>query len=194
MKKIFLGVMMAFIIAGCNSSSEKNTAATKTKNLPPQQQTKQPIADLYTMPPLTDTGQQYFQVRVWKNDSLLAGYEGDWPIAAYADNNFNLQMAASERMLKISHFLVLYFNSPGAGTFPIVPSGNEKGKPTLIFTPEKEGSYGIGISAEEGTVNISAYSEKKLSGTIEAKGKDENGNEVLIKANFINIKNNNLSE
>jgi hypothetical protein len=124
----------------------------------------------------------------------MATYEGNWPIAEFTGDYCTIQMPASKRMLKISNYLVLYFRGITKGTFPIVSSGSEKGKPTLIYTPEKDGAYGVGVGANEGSVEIGKYSEKSLSGKLNAKGVDENGQEIIIKAEFINIRNNNLGD
>jgi hypothetical protein len=103
-------------------------------------------------------------------------------------------MPASPRMLKTSDFLVLYFRGVTPGTFPIAPSGSEKGKPTLIFTPVVDGNYGVGVGATEGKVTITKYSANSVTGSIDAKGKDTDGNEITIKASFMNVKNNDLDK
>jgi hypothetical protein len=191
MKYIINILMLASIsVAACKTGGSKTDQKTVNDSIAVQQPKTTTLAteENLLMPPLKDTGQQYFHVRVWKKDSVIADYGGEWAYVSIAGNNFNMQMAGSKQLLKISHLLVLYFNSPAVGTFPIVPSGNEKGKPTLIFTPVIDDNYGLAIAPGEGKVDISAYTDKTLSGSIEAKGKDENGDEVIIKAAFINIK------
>jgi hypothetical protein len=143
---------------------------------------------------ITDTGQQYFKITVTKNNQPYCTYEGDFPIAMFDETNFNIQFPASKRMLKISHFLVLYFKGIAVGIFAIAPSGSEKGKPTIIFTPEKDGAYGIGVSMLSGNVTITKYSTQAVSGNLNAEGKDTDGNSINVTAAFINVKNNNLNQ
>ena len=112
------------------------------------------------------------------------------PKGLQSGKNMSIQFPASKRMLKISHGMIMYFNSPSAGTFQIAPSGNEKEKPVIIFTPEIEGAYGIATSAASGTVTITKFADAQISGNIEATGKDEKGNTIVIQAAFINVKNN----
>jgi hypothetical protein len=146
------------------------------------------------IPVINDSGQQYFRIVVQKNDKLFAAYEGDFPIGFFDGDNFTLELPASKKMLKISHLLVLYFNGITTGTFPVAASGNEKGKPTMVFTPEQDGNYGISVSPDEGEVIITKYSAKTVSGRITSKGKDIDGNSITIQAEFINVKNNNLDQ
>lgn len=146
------------------------------------------------LPAIIDSGKPYFKVAVYKNNRPFASYEGDWAIALSTGDIFNIQFAASKRALKTSHLLILYFNGASTGTFPVVAYGNEKGKPTLIFTPEVNGTYGVGMSLQTGSVVISKYSNKIVSGTIDAEGKNENGEVVKIKAAFVNVKNNSVEE
>jgi hypothetical protein len=112
----------------------------------------------------------------------------------FDEANFNIEFPASKRMLKISHSLVLYFKGIEMGTFAIAPSGSEKGKPTIIFTPEKDGAYGIGVSMLSGNVTITKYSTQAVSGNLNAEGKDTDGNSINVTAAFINVKNNNLNQ
>lgn len=171
----------------CKSSAKKQVPAVivqQTKEI-----VKAVVEDSTSAAALKDTGQQYFTVTVFKDNKPYIHYEGDFPAATFDGDNFALQLAASKRMLAISHLLVLYFNGISKGVFPIVPDGNEKGKPTMIFTPEKDGNYGLNISADTGSVTITSYTPKSVSGKCEAKAKDSDGNEILIKAEFINVKN-----
>lgn len=196
-QQIIITCILSGLLFSCTSPDKKSHNIKAATN--PTADTivaNQKSVDEATIPPLViaDSGQQYFKVAVTKNNLPLAQYEGDFPIPLFADNLFTLQLPANKRMLKISHLLVLYFNSPAEGTFPIAPSGNVKGKPTLIFTPVTDGSYGIGIAADTGTVVITDYSEKTLSGSINATGKDTDGNKINIQAAFINLKNNDLNK
>ena len=195
LQRISITCFLAALLLSCNSKDKKSTTVENGSN--PTKDTitvKERTDENITTTPLiiNDTGQQYFKVVVTKNNQILAEYEGDFAIPLFSENLFNLQMPANKRMLKISHFLVLYFNSPAVGSFPIAPSGNEKGKPTLIFTPEVDGNYGIGISADSGTVVFTKFSDKTLSGSIDASGKDTEGKKIHIRAAFINLKNNSL--
>jgi hypothetical protein len=188
--KYIIYITLFFYIISCNNN-------TKQVNQAKVDSTTAKIAastTTFDIPTIIDSGKAFFKVNIYKSNKLFTTYEGNWAIAAFDGDNFNIQFSASQRMLKIAHYLVLYFNGAAMGTFPVVASGNEKGKPTLIFTPEVNGNYGIGISADTGIVNITKYSQQTVSGTIDAKGKDENGEEIIIKTAFVNIKNNNLEQ
>jgi hypothetical protein len=151
---------------------------------------EKPAPLIPTMAALPDSGKPFFRVAVYKAGKLFTQYEGDWAIALQSGKLMSIQFPASRRMLKISHGMIMYFNSPSVGTFPVVFSGNEKAKPVVIFTPEVDGAYGIGVSAATGTVNITSYEPNNLAGTIEAEGKDEKGNTLNLQAAFIHVKNN----
>lgn len=182
---------MLLVNTGCNNVEKKETPAVAvelTKEKP------KPVVEVPDAKVLKDTGQQYFTVAVLKNNQPYINYEGDFPTGTFDADNFTLQLPASKRMLSISHLLVLYFNGIDKGIFPLVNGGNEKGKPVLILTPEQEGNYGLNISADTGAVTITSYSPKSASGKITAKGKDAEGNEILIKAEFINVKNIDLNQ
>ncbi len=191
-KTNFFLLIATCCILSCNQNNKRGAAEkividTNTKNKVNLIVTEQPLV-------IADSGQQYFKVTVTKNNQPYIQYEGDFPIAMFDEANFNIQFPASKRMLKISHFLVLYFKGIAVGSFPVAPSGNEKGKPTIIFTPEKDGAYGIGVSMLSGTVSITKYSKQAVSGNIDAEGKDTDGNTIHIKASFINVKNNDLNK
>lgn len=192
-KRLHMKLFAAYCIAisvtafGCKSSAKKQEPAVIVQQ--PNEKVNPVVKDSTSAATVKDTGQQYFTVTVLKNNRPYINYEGDFPAATFDGGNFTLQLAASKRMLAISHLLVLYFNGVSKGFFPIVPDGNEKGKPTMIFTPEKDGNYGLNISAETGSVTITNYAPKSVSGKCEAKAKDSDGNEILIKAEFINVKN-----
>jgi hypothetical protein len=162
-----------------NSSTTKAIDTTKTKT-----------STIPSLGELPDNGKPFFKVAVYKNNEPFAQYEGDWAIALQSGKLLSIQFPASKRMLKISHGMIMYFNSPSEGSFQIVPSGNEKEKPVIIFTPEIDGAYGIAVSAASGTVNLSKFLNEQISGNIDAVGKDEKGNSIIIKASFINVKNN----
>jgi hypothetical protein len=184
-------VTISIAAFGCKSSAKEPEPAVIVQQ--PKEEVKKVVEDSIAVSALKDTGQQYFTVTVLKNNQPYIHYEGDFPAATFDGDNFTLQLAASKRILAVSHLLVLYFNGIAKGVFSIVADGNEKGKPSLIFTPEKDGNYGSGISADSGTVTITDYSPKSASGKITGKGKDEEGNEIFIKAEFINVKNLNLN-
>lgn len=195
MKPLLALAAIIFFISCKNNSSKNNekpkdsisTAPVAKKDTPSVVQTPE-----ITMP--ADSGKPYFKVAVYKNDQPYKSYEGNFPIATFLGDYLTLQMPASPRMLKTSDYLVLYFKGITTGTFPIAPSGSEKGKPTLIFTPEIDGSYGIGVGANEGQVTITKYSARFVTGSIEAKGKDTDGNIIIMKASFMNVKNNDLDK
>ena len=191
MKKNILWYLLVFLIAACNNTNQNKTAEKNTLKDTTQTAiaTKINTEDVLQ---IKDTAQQYFKVAILKNNQLYINYEGDFPLGIYAGKNFNLQFPASKKMMKISHYLVVYFKEPEVGTFPIVASGNEKGKPTLIFTPEVDGSYGIGVAATEGQVTITKYTATSVSGNLTAKGKDTDGNKIEIKAVFQHVSNNNV--
>lgn len=190
----FSGVFILYVfIISCNQNANTpadNQKATKDSNISINK-IVEPTAKI--IPPLSaipDSGKPYFKIMVYRNKEVLTQYEGDWAIPIQAGKLITIQFSASRQLSKIANFLVLYFNSPSHGSFPVVQSGNEKEKPTIIFTPETDGAYGIGISASSGTVNISKYTGAQISGSIEAVGKDTNGNEITIQAAFVNLDNN----
>ncbi len=191
--------LLAFIIIpGLLATSCKEKAATgpatdqKPKDTARQAEAAkpQPTSSIPPMAAIPDSGKPFFKVAVYKNNKLFVQYEGDWAIALQAGKNMNIQFPASKRMLKIDHGMILYFNSPSEGSFQIAPSGNEREKPVVIFSPEADGAYGIGVSAQSGTVNLTKFSGGQISGNIEAVGKDEKGDAITIQAAFVNIKNN----
>lgn len=182
------------LFLSCNNNGSKNNEKPKDtlSATTTEKTTAPPINQIPEIIMPADSGKPYFKVAIYKNVQPFKSYEGNFAIASFSGDYLTLQMPASPRMLKISDFLVLYFRGVTPGTFPIVPSGSERGKPTLIFTPETDGSYGVGVSAAEGQVTITKYSVKSVSGSIEAKGKDTDGNDIIMKASFMNIKNNDL--
>jgi hypothetical protein len=195
MKRLLVPASIILILSCHNNTSKtnektKDSAATTTTEKPATPPVVQ-IPEL-TMP--ADSGKPYFKVAIYKNGQPFKSYEGNFSTALFSGDYFTLEMPASPRMLKISDFLVLYFKGITTGTFPIAPSGSEKGKPTLIFTPVIDGSYGVGIGATEGQVTITKYSGKSVTGTIDAKGKDTDGSEIIFKAAFMNAKNNDLEK
>lgn len=197
LKPVLVYFSFALILTGCKE--QENKPQTSKSETIATDSTKTIISagsdmTVPALPAVTDSGKPYFKVAVYKNNRPLVSYEGDWAIAISNGNNFNIQFASSKRALKISDLLILYFNGASTGTFPLVAYGNEKGKPTLIFTPELNGSYGIGVSAFTGSVVISKYSTEAVSGTIDAEGKNENGEVVQVKAAFVNVRNNNVGE
>jgi hypothetical protein len=194
MKILFPIALIILFSFSCKQKQQENENK-ENKQTPVQvQPIKEPDTVIPSLTPLQDSGQQYFRIAVQKNNQPLAAYEGDFPIGFSDGDNFTLELAASKRMLKISHLLVLYFNGITTGTFPVAASGNEKGKPTMVFTPEKDGNYGISVSPDEGEVIITKYSAKTVSGKFTSKGKDMDGNSITIQAEFINVKNNNLEQ
>jgi hypothetical protein len=162
----------------------KDTAAGTAAVKPQTESSIPPLAELQ------DNGKPFFKVAVYKQNKPFVAYEGDWAIVLQAGKNMNIQFSASKHLMKLTHGMTLYFNSPSEGSFPIAPSGNEKGKPVVIFTPEEDGAVGLAVSPSSGTVKITKYSNSLISGTIEASGKDVNGAAVFIQAAFINLKNN----
>jgi hypothetical protein len=198
MKIILCYSLLLLFLFSCKQKKQENSAIEKMKGTAVVQQSKIPDTVAQALVPalalIKDSGQQYFRITVQKNDKPFAAYEGDFPIGFFDGDNFTLELPASKRMLKISHLLVLYFNGIKTGTFPVAASGNEKGKPTMVFTPEIEGNYGISVSPDEGEVIITKYSAKTVSGKFSSKGKDMDGNSIAIQAEFINVKNNNLNQ
>jgi hypothetical protein len=196
MKIILCFSLLLLSLVSCKQKQKENTGIKKMQDTTVAQQEKNPDTVVESLVPalisLKDSGQQYFRIAVQKNGNLFAAYEGDFPIGFSDGDNFTLELPASKRMLKISHLLVLYFNGITTGTFPVAASGNEKGKPTMVFTPEIDGNYGISVSPDEGEVIITEYSAKTVSGKFTSKGKDMEGNNISIRAEFINVKNNNL--
>jgi hypothetical protein len=187
-------VITVLCMGACNQNDKKINTEKSVIDTIVKDKSKVVVTEDTTLPMPKDTGQQYFKVLVTKNSQPMAQYEGDFPIAMFDEANFSIQFPASSRMLKISHFLVLYFKGIMVGSFPVVISGHEKGKPTIIFTPEKDGAYGIGVSMITGNVNITKYSAAIVSGNLDAEGKDTDGNNIHVKASFINIKNNDLNK
>ena len=198
MKIILCFSLLLLSLVSCKQKQKENTGIEKKQDTTVAQlgmNTDTVVESLVpALIPLNDSGQQYFRIAVQKNGNLFAAYEGDFPIGFFDGDNFTLELSASKRMMKISHLLVLYFNGITTGTFPVAASGNEKGKPTMVFTPEIDGNYGISVSPDEGEVVITEYSAKAVSGRFTSKGKDIEGNSITIQAEFINVKNNNLEQ
>ena len=187
-------IFYSLLLLSCKQT--KNADSSQKKEVIDSPENKSAIAATkpgINIPPLSaipDSGKPFFKVAVYKNNEPFAQYEGDWAIALQSGKNMSIQFPGSKRMLQISHGLIFYFNSPALGSFQVAPSGNEKEKPVVIFTPEIDGAYGIGVTATSGQVTLTSYSDKQISGNIEASGKDEKGNTIYIQAAFINIKNN----
>ena len=182
---IFLG---AFIFMSCQRSGHHESQVSVAE----RKDTGKVVLPEPEIP--ADNGKPFFKTTIYKNDKPYVSFEGDYAIALNDANNFNLQLSKSKRMMTVDDYVVLYFNGIATGDFPIVSSGNEKGRPTLIYTPATDGVYGIGISADSGTVHISKYDAGALSGRLEAYGFDTDSNRFVVKATLINIKNNNLDQ
>jgi hypothetical protein len=188
MRKISLFFSVLIFFMACRPSSHKGLQTQTTE----KKDTVLPGLPDVEIP--ADSGKPYFKIIIYKNSKPEVSFEGDYAIALRDANNISLQLSKSKRLMAIDDYVVLYFNGIAAGDFPIVSSGNEAGKPTLIYTPAKDGAYGIGISADSGMVHINKYDAEKFSGRFDAYGMDTDSNRFVIKAAFVNIKNNNLDQ
>ena len=71
---------------------------------------------------------------------------------------------------------------------PVVASNREKGTTSLIFMPLKDGAYGLAITANERSLDITKQENGIVSGKFEGKAIDLNKDAYVMKGYFINVK------
>ena len=136
-------------------------------------------------PDIPDTGQVYFKVNVIKNNQPYLNYEGDYPVGSRLDSDFTVQLCASKHILDVSDMvnIDIYIKGIVTGKFPVIVA-TEQGKATILMTPVKGSSFVPG----EGSVTITKYNDKLISGKFEGRGMDYDSNKMSISGVFLNLK------
>ena len=174
-------VLLLMVLAGCqpgaNNSKKLNT---EINSKPPQELIKKE-------PSVVDTGQVWFNVTVIKNDTPYIHYEGDWPLLLMSNNSVTIQLSASKKLMSITNMLTIYMHGLPTGKVPVVLSGREKDKVSMVMSQVIDGNYDIPILPSEGVLNITKNTGKVLSGSFEAKARDANKDNFLLTGTFLNV-------
>ena len=189
--RILFFIWISFTILSCSNDKQKTTQETPvTKDTIAAKinaQAGQKAANAEELP-IVDTGQTWFRIKVTKNDTVFMDFEGSWPVFFESNNSASLQVTKSKNVMSVTDGLSIYMNGLSQGKMAIVPSNREKGTATMIFMPLKDGTYGLAITANEGTLNITKLANGIVSGNFEGKAVDLNKDAFLIKGYFINAK------
>lgn len=174
----FIIVCVSFFV-GCNSSP-KNVAQKSDSIKIDSEKTV-----IQNEPDIVDTGQVYFKVNLVKNNQPYINYEGDYPVGSRLDSDFTIQLCASKHILEVSDMvnIDIYIKGIVTGKFPVIVA-TEQGKANILMTPVKGSSF----VPEEGSVTITKYNDKLISGKFEGKGMDYDSNKVSISGVFLNLK------
>jgi hypothetical protein len=169
----------ASVFIGCKPSLKKDkelTAETKKDLEKPEE-----LSELN----IPDTGQVYFKVNVTKNNEPYLNYEGDYPVGSRLDSDFTVQLCASKHILDVSDMvnIDIYIKEIVTGKFPVIVA-TEQGKATILLTPVKGSSF----VPDEGSVTITKYDDKLISGKFEGRGMDYDSNKMSISGVFLNLK------
>ncbi len=180
-----VAILLLLVFAGCRSNtdnSKKQNAGIKNK--PQEEQIK-------TEPEIVDSGQVWFRVNVTKNDTPYIHYEGTWPLLLSSNNSTTLQLAASKKLMSITNMLTIYMHGLPAGKVPIVISGRDTDKVSMVMSQVINGNYDIPILPSEGFLTITKNTGKVLSGSFESKAVDGDKNKFAVTGTFLNVEVNN---
>ena len=187
--RIIFSICISLLVFSCSNDKQTTLETSSTKDSPlAAEQLKLEIKAVAEELPIVDTGQTWFRVKVTKNDTAFMDFEGSWPVFFEADNSATLQMTKSKYVMSVTDGLSVYINGLSQGKMAIVPSNREKGTASMIFMPLKDGAYGLAITANEGTLNITKLANGTVSGNFEGRAVDLNKDAFLIKGYFINAK------
>ena len=190
--RILFFICVSMLILSCNNDQQQNTVeqTTAKKDSPVVAANLQPEQKIAKEEQLTivDTGQTWFRVKVTRNDSAFMDFEGSWPVFFESNNSATLQMTKSKKVMSVTDGLAVYMNGLSQGKMPVVASNREKGTASMIFMPLKDGAYGLAITANEGSLDITKLENGIVSGKFEGKAIDLNKDAYVIKGYFINVK------
>ena len=174
-------MLLLVVLAGCQPGANNSKKPdTEINNKPPQELIKKE-------PAIVDTGQVWFNVTVTKNDTPYIHYQGDWPLLLMSNNSVTIQLSASKKLMSITNMLTIYMHGLPEGKVPVVLSGREKDKVSMVMSQVIDGNYDIPILPSEGFLNITKNTGKVLSGSFEAKAIDANKDIFLITGTFLNV-------
>ena len=169
------------VFAGCQPGANNSKKLNTEINNKPQQEL------IKKEPAIVDTGQVWFNVTVTKNDTPYIHYEGDWPLLLMSNNSVTIQLSASKKLMSITNMLTIYMHGLPEGKVPVVLSGREKDKVSMVMSQVIDGNYDIPILPSEGFLTITKNTGKILSGNFETKAIDADKNNFLLTGAFLNV-------
>ena len=175
-----IAILFFIVFTGCQpgaKDSKKSDAVIINK---PQKESE-------IEPAIIDSGQVYFKVSITKNDTPYIHYEGDWPLLLSSNNSSTIQLAASKNLMSITNMLTIYMHGLPTGKVPVVISGRDTDKVSMVMSQVINGNYDIPILPSEGFLNITKNTGKILSGNFETKAVDANKNNFLLTGAFLNV-------
>ncbi len=174
-------MLLLVVLAGCQPGATNSKKPDTEINSKPQQEL------IKKEPAIVDTGQVWFNVTVTKNDTPYIHYDGDWPLLLMSNNSVTIQLSASKKLMSITNMLTIYMHGLPEGKVPVVLSGREKDKVSMVMSQVIDGNYDIPILPGEGFLNITKNTGKVLSGSFEAKAIDANKDIFLLTGTFLNV-------
>ena len=175
MKKIIYASLLLSFFVACNSSNPKSEdEKTATNN-----QTK-------------TTSTPTHKVTILKDDKPFMAFESAYSDFINNDGYFTMSLAAGEYHLAESNSILLNARNLKVGTFPISKGGlsMKEGEPRVVISEviNKVQTNAI-LLITEGTVTITSFDGKSISGSIKGTGnKMEDNSKLSIEATFNNVK------
>lgn len=177
--------LLLFACSNNNTIAEKETNA-KVESGNAATSKKTPVAKI--------AGEMYHKITITKNDSAFTILESDYA-EAYKDHvgyRISFSNDRERAVLFADHFFHLDFKAPAIGTFSLVA---EEGKdeenilPQLQFVPYKNGESIGTCVINTGSLHITQFDDKIISGDFEATYTDlKLKDNYKIKGAFENIK------
>ena len=93
--------------------------------------------------------------------------------------------------MSITNMLTIYMHGLPAGKVPIVISGRDPDKVSMVMSQVIKGNYDIPILPSEGFLTITKNTGKVLSGSFESKAVDADKNKFGVTGTFLNVEVNN---
>ena len=181
-------ILLLILFTGCkpgtNDSKKPDTVIDSNKL---QKDNNKPKEESKKEPTIVDSGQVWFKVNITKNDTSYINYEGNWPRLFMSNNSANIQLSASKNAMGITNMLTIYMHGLPTGKLPIVLSGRDTDKVSMVMSQVINGNYDIPILPDEGFLNITKNTGKVLSGSFEAKAVDANKDNFLLTGTFLNV-------
>ena len=173
-------ILVFIIFTGCQpGASDSKKPDTVIDNKPQKESNIEPA--------IVDSGQTWFSVSITKNDTSYIHYEGEWPLLLSSNNSSTIQLAASKKLMSITNMLTIYMHGLPTGKIPVIISGRDPDKVSMVMSQVINGNYDIPILPSEGFLNITKNTGKILSGNFETKAVDANKNNFLLTGTFLNV-------
>ena len=175
MKKIIVGFMLSCLFTACNNNNkngEENIASNKENKT---------------------SSTPTHKVTVLKNDKPFMAFETPYSEFTLLNGYLNVLLYDKDDSRHEASSIMIVAQNVKVGTFPINKSGlnMQEGQPRVIISEYKNGtsSYGLPL-IKEGTVTITSFDGKTISGSISGTGEDmtEANAKLSLEATFNNVK------